>query len=343
MNYHYTECGLNNVYIDGIVPFLDDDGDEIVSVKEQDVFFKVFRNIFTISLSTEAGWLEIPTFLPSYSGVDGDVEDNCLAITFSLPASDAPITTYSPTIHGDAYETQLPVAKFIVNPKGYLYPYGVLSKLVFASVKIDVMVEGCRTLSLHNNIGPLSALAAFSPFGPLPDIGDYFIVGSPEAAGKHLKSFDVTVKWAGLPMGVGGFKSYYQHYDKPLVQENILINRAVLVEGEWVSENAEGQINGPLFQLKSEYEAGSELSDSSTLSCQQLMPYFSPVDYQSMTDKFKYTPSSQKGFFKFTLVSPSGAFGHRNYPNVLAKVLTENTKQKKIKKGINNLLDILQK
>lgn len=309
-----------------------DDGDETAYAKEQDVFFKVFRNIFTISLSTETGWLEISDFLPSYSGVDGELEDSCLTITFSLPASAAPITPYSSAIHGEAYETQLPVAKFIVNPKGYLYPYGILSKLVFASVKIDVMVEGCRTLSLHNNIGPLSASAAFSPFGPMPVIGDYFIVGSPEAAGKHLESFDVTVKWSGLPVGVGGFKSYYQHYDKPLVHEDILINCAVLVEGEWISENAEGQINGQLFQLKSKYEAGREISHSSTLSCQQLMPYFSPVDYPSMTTKFNYTPSSQKGFFKFTLISPTGAFGHRSYPNVLAKVLTENARQKNIKK-----------
>lgn len=37
MNYHYTECGLNNVYIDGIVPFLDDDGDEIVHIKSINV------------------------------------------------------------------------------------------------------------------------------------------------------------------------------------------------------------------------------------------------------------------------------------------------------------------
>ncbi len=318
---------------------LANEDDEIAHAKEQDVFFKVFRNIFSISLSTEAGWLEIPDFLPSYSGVDSDLEDNCLTITFSLPASAAPITPYSPVIHGEAYETQLPVAKFIVNPKGYLYPYGMLSKLVFASVKIDVTVEGCRTLSLHNNIGPLSALATFTPFGPLPEIGDYFIVGSPEAAGKHLESFDVTVKWGGLPVGIGGFRSYYQHYDQPLVHEDIQINSAVLVEGGWVSENSEGQITGPLFQLKSEYEAGREISHSSILSCQQLMPYFSPVDYQGTTDKFNYTPSSQKGFFKFTLVSPAGAFGHRSYPNVLAKVLTANAKLKNVKqfKAVPNL------
>lgn len=31
-NYHYTECGLHNVYIDGLEFVIDDDGDEIITI-----------------------------------------------------------------------------------------------------------------------------------------------------------------------------------------------------------------------------------------------------------------------------------------------------------------------
>ncbi len=31
-SHHYTECGLQNVYIDGLVPVVDDDGDELIIV-----------------------------------------------------------------------------------------------------------------------------------------------------------------------------------------------------------------------------------------------------------------------------------------------------------------------
>lgn len=31
--YHYTECGLQNVFIKGIVPITDDDGDEVITVR----------------------------------------------------------------------------------------------------------------------------------------------------------------------------------------------------------------------------------------------------------------------------------------------------------------------
>lgn len=32
MKYHYTECGLNNVFIEGIEPMIDDDGDEVIQI-----------------------------------------------------------------------------------------------------------------------------------------------------------------------------------------------------------------------------------------------------------------------------------------------------------------------
>lgn len=32
MKYHYTECGLDNVYIEGIQVFQDDDGDDVVQI-----------------------------------------------------------------------------------------------------------------------------------------------------------------------------------------------------------------------------------------------------------------------------------------------------------------------
>lgn len=32
MTYHYTECGLDNVYIQGLAPMIDDDGDEVIRI-----------------------------------------------------------------------------------------------------------------------------------------------------------------------------------------------------------------------------------------------------------------------------------------------------------------------
>ena len=32
MKYHYTECGLNNIVIEGLSVLIDDDGDEVVEI-----------------------------------------------------------------------------------------------------------------------------------------------------------------------------------------------------------------------------------------------------------------------------------------------------------------------
>lgn len=300
----------------------------ITSAVEQDTFFKVFRNIFIISLSTEEGWLDVPEYLPSYSGVDSQLEKNCLTITFSLSADTPPITPYDKTVHGEQYETELPVIKFVINPKGYLYPYGVLSKLELAWAQIEVDVEGCRTLVLHNNVGQLSSQAPFTPFGPIPEIGSYLIVGCEEAAGKQLTQFNVDIKWGGLPPGIGGFRSYYQGYNKPVESMDFQVSTTVLVDGKWQPENTKAIVTSTLFKFRPDHDAGDVLSEAGFLSCDAVMAYWTPLDYRNQVMNYRYTPSSNKGFFKFTLTAPVGAFGHKDYPNELAQVLTHNTRQK---------------
>lgn len=61
---------------------LSKDGAVLTLIQKQQVFFKAFRDIFIVSLSTTEGWLEIPEYLPSYSDTAQQQEQNSLAITF---------------------------------------------------------------------------------------------------------------------------------------------------------------------------------------------------------------------------------------------------------------------
>ena len=40
-NHHYTECGLQNVYIQGINPLVDDDGDDVILVAGINILHRV--------------------------------------------------------------------------------------------------------------------------------------------------------------------------------------------------------------------------------------------------------------------------------------------------------------
>ncbi|SDW71840.1 baseplate J/gp47 family protein [Nitrosomonas oligotropha] len=300
------------------------------SVQEQQAFFKAFRDIFIISLSVEGGWREIAEYLPSYSGVEQRQEENSLTLTFFLPENFPAVVPYDSKIHGEGYETGLPVVRLVLNPKSYLYPYGILSKLELDSIRIDVAVEGCRTVQLHNNIGQLSPLAPFAPFGPLPEVGSYLIVGCSEAAGKQLSDFNVEIQWGGLPAGIGGFKTHYQGYET-FGDTDFRVSTTVLSNGKWLPENAKAAVVNSLFQIKTSLDGGSEVSAYRKLSCAPVISYWSPFEYRNALAEFAYTPSTHRGFFKFTLAAPGQAFGHRDYPTALANVLTFNAKQKHAK------------
>ncbi|MDE2387605.1 MAG: baseplate J/gp47 family protein [Betaproteobacteria bacterium] len=306
--------------------------------RKQQAFFKVFRDIFIISLSAGEGWREIKEYTLSYSGIDHRQKANSLAITFFLPEDFPAVVPYDRNIHGDGYETQLPMVRLIQNPHGYLYPYGILSKLELDRISIDVTVEGCRMLQLHNNIGQLSPVAPFTPFGPIPEVGSYFIVGCAEAAGKQLSDFKITVQWGGLPAGIGGFEAHYQGYET-FGDTDFRVSTSVLANGKWLPENAKGLAIHSLFQINTGLDGGSEVNERSELSCAAVISYWSPDDYRSAAAEFGYMPSTNKGFFKFTLVAPQQAFGHRDYPTALANVLTFNAKQKyaKFLKKVPNL------
>jgi len=70
---------------------LSKNGDAVTLIQKQQVFFKAFRDIFIVSLSTVEGWLEIPEYLPSYSDTAQQQDQNSLAITFVLPENFPPI------------------------------------------------------------------------------------------------------------------------------------------------------------------------------------------------------------------------------------------------------------
>jgi hypothetical protein len=299
----------------------------LTHIQEQQAFFKAFKDVFVISLSTQGGWQEVPEYSPCYLGIDPRQQSNSLRITLLLPESFPGIAAVSSGVHGTDFDTGLPVIRFLLNPRSYLYPYGIFSRLEISSVEIGVEVEGCRTLQLFNNIGQLSPLTPFAPFGPIPETGSYLVAGCPETAGKHLSDFSITLQWGGVPATLGGFRSYYQGYELS-GNTDFLVSATVLANGKWLPENAGSANVSSLFEINTGLDGGSEINEHRQLSCRSIISNWSPVEYRSSGSPYNYSPSAQKGFFKFTLIAPAQAFGHREYPQVLTEVLTFNAKQK---------------
>ncbi len=293
-------------------------------------FFKVFAQIFRIELSTETGWLSVDDYLPLCHLLDPRCEKDALKIRLNLSPEIAAIVAYQPEIHGPGYETQLPVLRLTMNPKAYLFPYSLLLPFIVKEVRIDVSVKEVRELLLYNNLGRLDPNSPFNPFGPLPSVGSYFIVGNAEMARKKITSFETQLEWGDLPREKGGFETYYKAYPEAYHNASFKARITTLNGSRWLPFAEEAQPETALFKTERCNTEDSDLIDKHrTLSCKAVVEFFKPTQQRNTDKPFSYTPEIKGGFFKFTLSAPDTGFGHKAYPNLLTQVLTLNARLKK--------------
>ena len=297
----------------------------------QDAFFKVFRQMFSISLTTETGWYEVPEYWPLNQVVDQEREPGALELQVRLAPGIDPIVAYSPEVHGGNYDCELPIVRFIINPSAYIYPYSFLKDLVIKEIEIQVDVRGVREVVLHNNLGPLDPTGPFNPFGPLPSVGSYLIIGNAEFARKELTQVEVDVEWGDLPTEGRGFADHYHAYGRAFDNSVFEANVTVLRDGIWSPYEEQDQ---PKLQLFASADPDGSRGSWHSIKTNrftlgtELTRYFKPVAALPEGDELVYNSLAKNGFFKFRLSQPDYAFGHKEYPLKLTNVLTANANLK---------------
>lgn len=305
-------------------------GDEPASsIRMSDVFVKLLRGMFRVGLTTADGWHQVGEYRPEYRGLNASLAEDCLSIEFVLPPGAPPIVSYNPAVHGEGYATALPVLRFEMTQNEYSYPYDILSQWLLQDIRIEVDVRAVRQLLLYNQIGQLSALSPFMPFGPLPALGSYLIVGCEEILYKQLRDLSIDVEWDGLPPGLGGFPVYYRGYDVPLKSGAVRASVAVLADGKWV--RAGGDTSIFRYEVQPDGSPSNLTSSDSCISFRPTVQYYKPVAAFPVPGDppFSYSSASMNGLFKLTLEGPDGALGHQAYPALLSRVLTHNARMKK--------------
>lgn len=296
----------------------------------QDAFYRVFKRMFTISLTTESGWYEVDSYLPDSALINPGMDENSLRLEINLPPEAPGIISYTPELHGRHYDIDQPMVLLCMNDQNDLYPYSLLKTLAVKQILIHVSVHGNRDLTAYNQHGRLDPSGPFQPFGPLPEIGSYLMVGSYEAACKHLTAFDVLLEWDSLPGGRHGMQHHYREYSQSFQPDLFKIKTTLLSNGRWKphQESEQGEIN--LFQVKSSPNHGMDIAHESTLMAQHLSVQTPVTGMDNKTD-FAFNLHANSGFFKFTLSNPPHLFGHKDYPHLLSRALTANALKKKKK------------
>lgn len=172
---------------------------------------------FEICCSGEKGWLGPFPVLDSVadekskvifsSGLSSDKK--ILKLVFQIPAGEKAVTTYNPAIHGENFNTSLPVCRILVkmqNQAGYSL-YQTLSEKKVANFTVNIDVRGVKSLTLTNDFGAINPLKPFYPFGTRPVRQSNFMVGCPEVFKKEWTKLNLDIEWKNTPVKTGSGKT----------------------------------------------------------------------------------------------------------------------------------------
>lgn len=308
---------------------------EIESLLIQDwqgLFYRLFKKIFCIKLTTETGWLGVDDYIVRPYSQDVEQKKLGLRISLSLGQQAEPIAPYIADVHGSELATKLPVLQCYINPQTNFYPYSVFQDLVIHSLQIDVDVKGVKNILAYNQHGQLDPSKPFQPFGPLPTCNSYFVIGNYEIARKRLVNLKVNLEWGELPRHRGGFGEYYRDY--PTRYDNSMFKGTftALSDSNWQPDDMATQPYVCLFDNAAE---GMRVSIKKSMTV-NVIEYSKPIDESLSEAAFQYSLTTRNGFFRLLLAGPESAFGHAVYPKLLTQVLSENARLKKPKQIPNS-------
>ena len=309
--------------------------DTVVEKKDGNAseFSAAFTNAFTLSLTTEDGWIDIDDYKIGCCNLNSECPENQISLEFTLKDTDPAIVNYNPEVHGGDYRSTNPLLRLVVNPRKSGALWYAMIKLQIQRIHIAVNVSKCRDIVVSNEYGPSSTLLPVQIFGSVPKVGSSFIVGCKEVCGKKLDSFDVHGKWSGLP-DCKDFAEWYAQYDDPPHTSDFTVALSGLYGGSWLPSE-KNAVTCPLFNVVKErfYDYDRTVAEIP----EQFSISFGSIVSSRMSETipddegFMYSPMMKDGFFKMKLVAPSKAFMHGEISQAVCNsFLTQILKKKNV-------------
>ncbi len=195
-------------------------------------FDDLYDNI-TIYCTTETGWygplqLKESKIVGSLTYRTGMQSDQ-LSLLFEIPQEAPPITAYNKEVHLEAYNTDLPVVRFLIDTSKkedgitsdgvitYNYTgYNLNRRLALNtlnSIMAKVYVGRITSLELENDTGTINVDKPFYPFTTDPINNSNFDIDYPEVFSKPWKSINIDIIWKDTPEV--NFEDHYTNYGTP--------------------------------------------------------------------------------------------------------------------------------
>ena len=277
----------------------------------------LFASVLRVLLSTADGWLEMKSAFVRRPPAEEAGGRAALQIVLRLRPEDPAVVGCVAAVHGPQWRTQQPVFQLLLQPRAHLYAYSLLCDAMLDDVTVAVHVTGVRNVVVYNNYGRLDPSKPFAPFGPLPSLSSYLVLGAPEITRKHLESLTLNLEWGRLPQDDSGFEAYYRAYGTDWQTESFTSTVALLHDGQW-----HGAGSRPLFALDPESD---RLQSSIGISVDEAAVR---KHWRASSEACPFDKGARNGYVRVQLAGPPGAFGHEQYPTLLSETVTENARRK---------------
>ncbi len=287
------------------------------------LFKNYFGNAFRFQLSVEDGWLAIDRYDVRRSK-DNSVGMN---LVLSLSADNPPVVACDKAVHGDQWQSDLPIIKMTFNAEASINAYSLLEDFCLERLTVAADVFGARNIVAYNNISQLDPSKPFYPFGPLPSLSSYLAIASPEAAKKQVTDLTIHLQWGDLPSGEDGFDGHYKGYSTKFRNASFSGNVSVLSNGSWQPQSLAQTQNVALFTWRDK-----KLCEQQSIRV-EAADYLRPIDMDAEYDELDLGLKTRNGFIKLALATPDSGFGHHEYPVQLSGTLESNAKKRVKKKS----------
>lgn len=301
-----------------------------------EVFLKVFKQAFHISITAEEGWLHINKYGLELSFLeDGNEKDSSICIHFNLSTDDPGLINNDKDIHGSEFNSEWPIVQLLLNRKSFIYPYSLMSGLVLQEIGIDTQVDEVKDISVYNDLGQLSTGEPFQPFGPMPKRGSYMLIGSKEVLDKAVNDVTLKLKWLGLPLLESGLTEYYRAYEGyDITNKSFKIEYSLLKDGKWLFPQSNEDKEHYLFETEDQ-KSGAEpnilspIKYETTLHSLPIKEFKLLPKYHASSEPMAYESTTKSGFIKLELIGEEVMFGHKKYPFIISDVFIKNAQIKK--------------
>ncbi len=283
-------------------------------------FNNTFENTFNISYTTAKQWECIKKYDVSYDEVE-----NTFSIQFTLDNA-APAVA---PLASESKHSEWPMIKVVFDELAPVYTYSFFRGVALEAVDIEVEVTGIKNISIHNNIGKMPLTKAFDMFGPLPEVGNYLMVGKSELLKKQLSNLEIHIDWNTIPRTYGGFESYYENYEEVFTNESFKVQVSALSNGYWLPRKHR---ESDAFELYTTTDCRTPEGYQSVTVDKNRTIYLDHFEkfelYRNykLQDPIPYTIETRSGFFKIELINPEYAFGKDLYQKNYTRIATFNAK-----------------